>query len=733
MKKLICLLLCLSMLLALSACGGKNEVPAATEPVADTRPAADEGTSAFDLATFDHSQYGYLRSNYSLPDVADNPSRYSLDGDVFSFCNIASGTDGETRTYTLYTAVGGQQPTETAQLTTPVDGYFSDLLWDGEFIWTVYSYDMEVDPQTFSDNIYGSNYITVITLQKRDASGEIVAEFNLGDLFTDAEFYYTSSVIPDGGGLWVTCASFTANECIGSILYFDSDLKLKYSLDDFDDAPSIAKTADGEIVCIYDGRLSVVDQTGFAPTDIQLENDSFWYTLVSGSGGYDMFIYDDSTLYACDIEAGLMVPLLNWTDWGVTNPSFVGALSETQLLVRYSSIYSGEAKLVLMDRVDISQIPEKTVITIGYLEDIEYDTQDAAAVFNGESSKYRIELVVYDDESALDMAFARGEGPDMLVLYENQSKYIKKGLLADMLPLMDQYGGITRDDLVTSFVDASMTGDSLYMMAWSFSLRTMIGLPEYVGSDQGWSYEQFISALENMPDGMYACDFGGTGFLEFLLGGLYTEYVDTESGTCDFDSVGFITLLDALAKYVNFDSVEPTEYYDDEIQYLTEKVQLLDVTNIFSSYYLRGQFDQVTMVGYPGGVGNGADFNISNTIGICSGCKDMEGAWEFVSFMLSDEVQSSFGSLIYPVNRNALESALSIRAESYEENYPGAGQRAEALMDYIDAVETISYREHALFDIIAEEAEALFAGSKSAEETAKIIQNRVSTYLAEMG
>jgi multiple sugar transport system substrate-binding protein len=52
-----------------------------------------------------------------------------------------------------------------------------------------------------------------------------------------------------------------------------------------------------------------------------------------------------------------------------------------------------------------------------------------------------------------------------------------------------------------------------------------------------------------------------------------------------------------------------------------------------------------------------------------------------------------------------------------------------ALFDSIEGV----YRENtAIINIIGEEIEAFFAGNKSAEETARIIQNRATTYLEEI-
>ena len=392
------------------------------------------------------------------------------------------------------------------------------------------------------------------------------------------------------------------------------------------------------------------------------------------------------------------------------------------------------SRTVILSRVGIDEIPEKTTLTMGSIYYVDQIVLEAVSAFNLENPEYNIQLVTYESETQLDMAIAGGNAPDIFALDQNQSKYIQKGLLADMLTLMEQYGGFSKEDFITSFLDASMTGDSLYMTALYFDVRTIVGLPEYVGTDQGWSLDQFITALENKPDDMYACDFGGTSMLEFLISGLYTNFVDIENGTCSFDSPEFIRLLDVLAKYTNFDYVDIP--FDEEFGSILNNEQLLDVTNIWLADYIRNSdaYDLVTLVGYPGAEGNGADFNINTRYGIYSGSPHIAGAWQFMSFLLSDRVQSSqMTSILFPVTQSALESKFDETVQNYKSEYPEAQQQADKLMDYIGGVKTISYREYALYEIILEEAEALYGGSKTAEETAAIIQNRVSTYLAEMG
>lgn len=719
MKKLICTLLALAMLLTLFGCSKQTE----TAPEVQM-PETEIEEGVFDLATFDYTQYGYLQSELSMPEEADNPNSFYLSNDTISFRNQTWDRETGQRTYTVYSAAYDQAFAQVTQLVTEKDCGFEKLLYDGSYLWGIYYQNVAPDEDMFK-NLY--------SLKKFDTSGQMLAEFDLSGHFENIEDFYISDILPAAdGGLYLSACAFGETEVQGALMHFDQNVQLTWSHEDFDDTPVMALTGDGQLVCFRRGDLCTVDQEGFSPVGLELEREYYWWTMTSGSGGYDLFLYDDSTLYAADLEAGTLVPLVDWLDCGLSNTNFLGALSDSRLLVNSYSFIDQADRYVLLDRTAISDMPVKTTLTAACVYYADDSLTSAASIFNTENDLYNVEVVVYDEPTQLDMAIANGEIPDILVLDENQSKYIQKGLLVDMLELMDEYGGVTREDIVPSLLEACMTGDSLYMLPLYFHVRTIAGLPKYVGTDQGWSLEQFTQALEKKPEGMYACDFGGSTFLSFIMGGLYTNYVDVQSNTCNFDSREFIDLLEVLAKYFD-EEVELATIYDTVTEGIRDEVLLLDVFNIYPSEYLTsdGEYDLVTFVGYPGGSGNGADFNINGRYGICAASQNIEGAWEFMTLLLSKRVQRSFSSLLYPVNQAALEEDLDNYVSSFSDEYPDARQQADKLLEYIAGVKTISYRENAIFDIINEESPALFNGKKTAEETAKVIQNRVSTYLAE--
>ena len=169
-------------------------------------------------------------------------------------------------------------------------------------------------------------------------------------------------------------------------------------------------------------------------------------------------------------------------------------------------------------------------------------------------------------------------------------------------------------------------------------------------------------------------------------------------------------------------------------------------------------FSEYRFIGAPSNGGTGNLCEIISRFAIFEGTGNEEAAWAFLRWALSEEVQKDVASM--PLRRSVLEARL-------EEGKKGAPERTvtqfvdpqgaaagtnmetvtvtipasppmteEAYTEYLcllDGVEGV-YADswvHPCYRIIAEECVAFFRGVKSAEDTGKAIQDRLSIYLAE--
>ena len=155
--------------------------------------------------------------------------------------------------------------------------------------------------------------------------------------------------------------------------------------------------------------------------------------------------------------------------------------------------------------------------------------------------------------------------------------------------------------------------------------------------------------------------------------------------------------------------------------------------------------------------------------------KNKEGAWEFLKSLINEDAQmpvkSKYGYWSnptdgFPILKAALDKlaeiamtkqdsgiiayATSVVAETTSEettseetteepdidyndpwSTPLTQAQVDKIMDVIKNTTQVARYDTKLTDIINEEAAAYFNGQKSLDETAKIIQNRASTYINE--
>ena len=179
-----------------------------------------------------------------------------------------------------------------------------------------------------------------------------------------------------------------------------------------------------------------------------------------------------------------------------------------------------------------------------------------------------------------------------------------------------------------------------------------------------------------------------------------------------------------------------------------------------------------SFVGVPTGEGTGSSFGLSSRIAISASSQAKEGAWAFVRSLLlpggsldtevhdGEQYSSSFG---FPINRSDFETLLEPRWCRVDEDgeliLDKDGQPIEAPADMpirfgdpivmaayqmapsqaqldrfwnlYNAIDRIGSDDWTLVGLIAEQAQSYFVGDKSLEETADLIQRRVSLYVNE--
>lgn len=141
--------------------------------------------------------------------------------------------------------------------------------------------------------------------------------------------------------------------------------------------------------------------------------------------------------------------------------------------------------------------------------------------------------------------------------------------------------------------------------------------------------------------------------------------------------------------------------------------------------------DDVAVIGFPA-PGSGHSLFFNGELAISAQSQRKEGAWEFVKFML--QYGETYG--VSNMNFNVLGTSLELQIqEARTRQFDPVSQtdidKVLAAVDAADNVFRYSGYDDPIAQLIIEEAEAFWAGDKSAQETADLIQGRVQRYVSE--
>ncbi len=563
-------------------------------------------------------------------------------------------------------------------------------------------------------------------------------------------------------------------------IVLDKNLGLLFSV--ATDYVENAVTLADKTVCLYQYSGNDSGKSIFCPIDTAskalgspiefCKTQMDYYNLVpvsgfSDSSKYDFYIKGAEKLYGYDIETTEKTEILDWIDSNISVSEITDIVyaDENEIICTGSSALSKNPIITILHTADTSSLPEKTEITIaGLAYSMSDSLKNQVVMFNKKSEKYKVRLKTYDNETGytdLNNDIMSGKIPDILVANNGMpfESYAAKGLFADLYSFMDNDPEIKRSDFLENILTAFETDGKLYRFADSFQIYTVLGKTAEVGEKTGWTYKDICDYADSKPDGTEI--FPATTKNDILTYGMKMSserFIDYEKRTCNFKSEEFIELLKFANRFLStmdYEGYFDEEFWDNSRTMYKDGKALLQVA-FLASYRDLYAFEKlnfsepVTAKGFPC-YENAGNAIVANTgLAISAKSKNQDGAWEFIRTLLSDDYQESVEN--FPVKKSALEAKASQAmvkdetGDSYIMSMVGSvgvgltipenmGSPAQADIDkvneLISSLDSVMKNDSSVMDIINEEAGAYFDGSKTPEEAADLIQNRVQLYLNE--
>lgn len=502
--------------------------------------------------------------------------------------------------------------------------------------------------------------------------------------------------------------------------------------------------------------------------------ESAW-RFYPGMDGYDFLYLDGQSVMGAKVD-GEWKPerLFSWLDCNVNPDTFRefvfredGAIVGLEGSGRVAAEEENQYQLVTLTPADPANRPEVQELTLACVG-LDFNFKPMIVDFNRTHPTVRITVKDYNEgiDPSTQAGFARlttemmaGTLPDLLLTRGMPMDRLgSAGILEDLWPFLERDVG--RDKLMTHVLDVMSQDGKLYYLTDGFGIMTATCDKAYTGEKTSWTVPELLEALNTLKPGADLFEEGITkkNALYYFSNMGLSDLVDWETGTCSFDSPQFVELLQLTDRFpLEFDW-ENYDYADQEDAMVRMRAgkQLMHsciIENIYEymqelSLYEDGQ---AVFVGYPTDSGSGSAFALNAGLAMTTACKDKEAAWDFIAMLLEESPMSRAS---FSIDRSIFESQFAdMMTKDYIED-PETGEQVEdakdvsrygdhapiyamtqeqydLFMEVYENCQTVDSSNDDILKLVMDEAAAYFAGQKTAEETAKLIQNRVSLYLQE--
>ncbi|MDE5776931.1 MAG: extracellular solute-binding protein, partial [Lachnospiraceae bacterium] len=621
-------------------------------------------------------------------------------------------------------------------------------------------------------------------LVKLNPEGMETARINLQEQLPLAEESLLNRITVDGPGNIIIATDKT-------VYSLDSELQLvnKISAKEQYEIVNFVRTKSGKVVCGEQKKDLDSGESGIGSVLCILDTGKWeWGSFLTKvehsiideycfmeSQEYDFYYKDGAGIYGHNAGEETWTKVMDARCSLLTGQDIDGMIGEEQ--GNFWGILSGSVNgkngfvLNRYSKMNPEEQKDKKIITYaGY--NVTNQLRIIAREFNKTHEDCRIEIKLYEDEdhTRLGMDIASGKAPDVFPLSSLEipmEQVVRKGILEDLTPYYEKDTEIRIEDISPSVLEGMKLQGKLYSVAPFYQLVSAACRTSDTDGKEGWTVAEMKEILDRKGEGALAFDITDKSEIlyEFLMSSL-NEFINRETGECDFDSPEFKDILEFCNEAISTDGMSDEDYdelLDDIETKLQEGKVLLSASQgvtLDEIQLERQRFGaDITYIGLPEKDRQGSYFWFREEHGIYSGSDVKEEAWEFIRMIMSEAYQineNNIGAGFFPTRKDCLEWKIQaeMTTEPYEDAYgnwiepietniwhtesgeerktgPASQDDVDILLDLIERTRKRVALDDESALIIIEEAQAYFNGDKSLDKTAEIIQKRMTTYVNE--
>jgi len=322
------------------------------------------------------------------------------------------------------------------------------------------------------------------------------------------------------------------------------------------------------------------------------------------------------------------------------------------------------------------------------------------------------------------------DSPDLVAMRDSM---IIQNYLADMYPLIDADPVLSREDFFPRILKGyeDKTG-KLPVIYSRFGISTMITVDSSL-KPETWTIDSFLTLMENnIASGMnqpLGSSVTGADFLFKMLERIGDTFVDFDKGESYFDTANFIRLLKLTEAIPQ--APPPDFRYDLNYQELFTGKQVVDLAYFWEisgwvaweHYGYAPAGFKYDFLGNPGTSGAVHSAQFPCTYSIFENSQNKDAAWQFVREILLPGAEY-----------NEFWKRVTLRIDDFEDSLAAVSMTDAQRNTVREIVHNTTVHEPlsgTILMIIAEEITPFLRGTRTAEDTARIIQSRASIYVSE--
>lgn len=428
--------------------------------------------------------------------------------------------------------------------------------------------------------------------------------------------------------------------------------------------------------------------------------------------------------------------------------------SRERIVFRYEKAFSekleyGTAIYEKAPDIDLSRVQ---TITLATTENSSMLTKQIT-LFHAENPDIRIKLADYSEDGVTKFSTDIQTGklkPDIYYGKTNEAQfgqYVDNGLYVDLYTMMEGESVYKKENLFSSIQRSYESSGELYGIPMNLEFTTVIANKAVATERTSWTAEEMLEISQSLPEGTCLFEWNRNDAVFYLLSAhALTGYIDKNAGTCTFDSLQFIRLIEFIKSMPETKDKIAVQYdYNDEEEriavYREGKINArivntgaIDLIGGDFVYYSR---ENTTMIGFPvcdTQTQNGFLMKSDNPVLMIVNEEAKESAWEFLksctSYMDSGDI---------PIWKSVYND-LMIERSAFQQYFYTSGGMSSYVGDDPDYVmvndlpgELIrwdsEYRDF-IYDILDTAGAPVPVGGMYSQ-IAAIVKEEVSAYLAD--